>query len=428
MSDNKRIFYACRRAGIAPPVGGSVPAFTTIRGLQSAGITTTFRLEQVFELGQLAIYDNIEGIPDIEVTLEKVMDGFPPAYLLATQRSVAGPTAAPTLVARAPAQCILGIQIFDETLAIAGKEGIAENVSGVSGTDAGITSSGLQTEVHMSGLYVSSVRYQLGVERNVTEGLTLVGNNKVWVLGTADTGNYSSEFQYGGGLWDCPWTNGSIWGGASGVYPAAGFGSGGVARRQDILMDPAQAVAAGSKAYCILPLNIPGVVVSQSGTAAYNLGPTYAQGTFGINPLVSGQFPVHVQTWNVHTDLGREQLHELGRLGTYYRYVNWPVEVVNEIGIIATSGDMISASEEGIYTLASPASGCGLRYNLQNNTIRLALCEGLIIDCGDMNKLRSVGMTGGDTGRGNVEITYTYSNFNEFSVSHPQDPIVAIRP
>jgi len=423
----KRLFYACRRAGIAPGLGDLVPDFKTIRGLQSIGITTTFRLEQVFEIGQLAIYENIEGVPDIEVTLEKVLDGFCPIYLLATQTqagSVSPPTSA-TLAGRAPTQCILGMQIFEEDLAIAGHVGVAES---------GGAQDGLRSEVHMSGLYVSSVKYQCGVDRNITENVTLVGNNKAWVLG-GDTDNFDSAFQYGVGTWDTPWT-GASWP-DGGTSPAAGSGSGGVQRREDILMDPTAAIAAGSAAYAILPMNIPGIVPSPSASPPnINIGcdhfggsvdmTVYGAGTFGINPLTSGVFPVHVQTWNVNVDLGREQLHELGRKGTYYRYVNWPVEVVNEIAVITTSGDMISAAEEGIYKTAG--TGCGLKYNLVAYPIRLALCEGLIVDCGQMNKLRSVGMTGGDTGRGNVEVTYTYSNFNDFTVVHPKDVVTGLRP
>ena len=49
---NKRIFYAVQRAGIAPIDSNN---YATLRGLQTLGVTTTFNLEQVFEIGQLAI-------------------------------------------------------------------------------------------------------------------------------------------------------------------------------------------------------------------------------------------------------------------------------------------------------------------------------------------------------------------------------------
>jgi hypothetical protein len=66
---NKRIFFGCYAAGIAPD-GSST--FTPIHGLQTIGINTSFNLEQAFEIGQINIYQNIENVPDIEVTTEKV--------------------------------------------------------------------------------------------------------------------------------------------------------------------------------------------------------------------------------------------------------------------------------------------------------------------------------------------------------------------
>ena len=38
-------------------------------------MSSNFSLDQVFEIGQLEIYENIEDIADVEVTLEKVIDG-----------------------------------------------------------------------------------------------------------------------------------------------------------------------------------------------------------------------------------------------------------------------------------------------------------------------------------------------------------------
>lgn len=418
----KRLFYACRRAGIAPGIGAQKPDFKTIRGLQSIGITTNFSLTQAFEIGKLTIYENIEGVPDVEATMEKVLDGYCPIYLLATQTqadSTSPPTSA-TLAGRAPTKCILGLQIMEEDISVAGHVGVAET---------GAASEGLRSELHMSGLYVSSVRYSANINDNATESVTVVGNNKVWVLG-GDTGNFNAAFQYGGGTWDAPWT-GASWPNG-GLYPASISGSGGIQRREDILLDPTTAIAGGAKSYSILPIDIPGIVPSPSASpTGINIGngsylTSYAAGTFGINPLVGTEFPVHIQSWTVSVDMGREQLFELGRMGAYYRFINWPVEVTNEITVITTSGDMVSASEEGIYT--NPGVGCGLKYNLKSYSIRMAMCEGLIVDCGESNKLRSVGMTGGDTSGGNVEVTYTYTNFNDFTVIHPKDVATGLRP
>ena len=82
---NKRVFWAIFAAGLA---GDGETTFTEIHGLQSVGINTSFNLEQVFEIGQIAIYENVEDLPEIEVTLEKVLDGYPLIYHLATPNAV----------------------------------------------------------------------------------------------------------------------------------------------------------------------------------------------------------------------------------------------------------------------------------------------------------------------------------------------------
>ena len=45
-------------------------------------MTTTFSLEQAFELGQLEIYENIEGVPSVEMTINRLLDGTAMAYVL----------------------------------------------------------------------------------------------------------------------------------------------------------------------------------------------------------------------------------------------------------------------------------------------------------------------------------------------------------
>ena len=149
---NKRIFFGCYAVGIAPD--GST-TYTVIHGLQTVGITTSFNLEQVFEIGQINIYQNIENVPDIEVTTEKVIDGFPPVYILATRQGTDA-----TLIGRQNAKCAIALSIFGDTS------------SSASGTPI--------TEVDISGLFVSNVAYNFVTDGNFTESVTLVGNNKQW--------------------------------------------------------------------------------------------------------------------------------------------------------------------------------------------------------------------------------------------------------
>ena len=66
MAANKRIYWAVQAVAIAVHGYGQSALLSTshiVRGLQSAGITSTFNLEQVFEMGQLSLYENIQEIP-----------------------------------------------------------------------------------------------------------------------------------------------------------------------------------------------------------------------------------------------------------------------------------------------------------------------------------------------------------------------------
>lgn len=153
MSTNKRIFYAVEQIGIAR-CGSNT--FTSVHGLISAGINTKFSLEQAFEIGQLAIYSNLEGIPDVEITLEKNLDGYPLVYHLATY-----PSTSATLVGRSNAKATVGLSIYTDTQQSA------------SGTPL--------AQCTMSGVFVSSINYNFQVQGNSTESVTLVGNNKTWL-------------------------------------------------------------------------------------------------------------------------------------------------------------------------------------------------------------------------------------------------------
>jgi len=279
MPTNNRIYWACQGVGISPQ--DSV-VFAGVHGLQSIGITTTFNLEQVFEIGQLAIYENIEDIPDIEVTMEKVLDGHPLLYHLATKGSSGS-----TLAARSTQKCNVALNIYDDTY---------EAASGVP-----------QAEVIMSGMYVSSVSYTIPVDGNATEAVTFVGNNKAW-----RTGGYlltGTVLPPNGPGLDTP------------RLPAD---SGGVQRRENLIWD----TVAGANTYTILPTEVEGI--SPSGT----------------NNKSSGVYSAHVQTISVSVDLGREALNELGRKGPYFRYVNFPVEVSTEIELTSSRGDRIDALED----------------------------------------------------------------------------------
>ena len=285
-SPNDRVFYACQ--GVSIQNHGFADDVTTgemIHGLQSVGVTTNFSLEQAFELGQIEIYENIEGTPDVEVTLEKVLDGYPLIYHMATTGiGGAGPSG---LVNRSKQRCDVRLGIFPE------ESNFIDSASSPDGAPA---------EVYMSGMYVSSISYSLTTDGNSTESVTLVGNNKQW-FDNADGKMQAASTNNFDGL-DEPLGLGS-----------ASNPSGGITQKENVLLSG-----------CIFPQTIQGIA-----------GSGYANGVDRI----------HAQSISVSTDFSREDIFELGRKTPYARPAAYPIEVTCDIEAITTSGDFVNAFEDG---------------------------------------------------------------------------------
>lgn len=389
---NDRVFYATQAVAIAPR-GTNPGDYTSVHaahGVQSIGITTNFNLEQVFELGQLEIYENVEGIPDVEVTMEKVLDGYPLLYHMATT-GVGGETIAATdtdkFLPRSKKRCDVRLGIYEEEK--------GNNVGGSAPSGQSTDSTEKQsTEVYLSGMFLNSVSYSVPVDGPATESITLVGNNKQWLhssLATAsggiapfsemalvDSGNQPlAAFD---GL-DEPFAR------TSGNVGGTALASGGVQRREDVLLNLSK-----------LPQSIRGVIGTDRGNA------------------VDGEIPrVHIQSFSCSTDLGREDVLELGRRNPYARTANFPVEVTCDIEAITAEGDFVNALEDGDASLNfTKNSG----ENTPDESIKLVLRGGMVFDLGTRNRLSSVSYGGGDAGGGNASCTYSYTNFNVFEVRH----------
>jgi hypothetical protein len=356
---NNRIYYPIQQVAFRKP---GTTVFREAHGVQSISITTTFNLEQAFELGQLALYENIEGIPDIEVTMSKVLDGYPLLYLLATASDADGTDlTGPTLANRAPAETIMQMGIWSET-------------------DEAVNGSPI-TYVEMSGLTVSSVTFNFPLEDNFSEDVTLAGNVKIW-----DT--------YANGSCPAPWTLAAATGSPNFANnDDAPVGSGGVNRRENMIFATTAGQAADAD-YTRLPGDIFGV--TEGGVKS------------GI---------VHVASMTVSTDLAREDLFELGTRSPYAKTVTFPVEVTCDIEVTSISGDQVSAIDD----CGGAAAVCASAANLSDRTIRIATCEGTRVYLGTKNKLASVTYGGGDAGGGNVTVTYSYTTFNDFTVLHSND-------
>ena len=160
---SNRIYYAVQAVGIKRPtdLAGNYSSSTLakVQGLQSVGMNTNFNLEPVYQLGQIQLYDNYEEIPEVEVTLNKVLDGTPTLYSLAMTPASADGTAS-SLSSLANTKCGFVLKLYPDT------------DSAATGTPT--------ASVECSPAYLSSVSYTFPTEGNFTEEVTLVSNDKTW--------------------------------------------------------------------------------------------------------------------------------------------------------------------------------------------------------------------------------------------------------
>lgn len=333
---NNRIFYACHNVQICGPSGTDVAAnetWYTIQGAQSVGMNTSFNLEAVYQLGQLSLYDNYEETPEVEITVNKVLDGQPTMY----QKSMGQGD----LAELANNRCGIKLNIYPDT--------------DVRTTGVPVAS------VLCQPAYLSTVTYTFPTEGNFTEECTFVSNDKVWLR--------ANDFAWAPDAVDS----------APQLQSPSGIG---IMRRQAFSKDT-------------------------------SIFPTGDLATVPERYWESGGIPASMRFNNitVSMNLGREEIRELGRRTPFYRYISFPVEVTCEIECTANTGDMVGTSEG--------ADGCNTPKLLSEKEIILDFCDGMKIDLGKKNKLQSVNYTGGDTGGGNVLITYSYSNFNDFTYEGP---------
>ncbi len=179
---NQRTFYACQAVALTPQTPNAQGdtftkgSQTFVHGVQSIGFNSTFSVENLFELGQLEIYDAKLTSAEIEITIEKVLDGYKTCYGIISN----GKTA---LTEAAKQRADLDFAIYADT----GNAGVGAK----------------QISIQCTGMYVNNVTYTFPVDGNPTESITLVGNHKSWgngnvtvpaeVTGGTDAGRQSGH-------------------------------------------------------------------------------------------------------------------------------------------------------------------------------------------------------------------------------------------
>lgn len=365
---SKRTYWAITALGIGPEGGGAAASGPKVKeakylnGVQSVGISTNFNLEQVFQLGQLEIYQDVEEVPDIEITIEKVLDDNKTAY----QRCIGQPTwvngafttdlhdgtAKLELTKIQNNKCDAYLTVHPDTAENAGDSGSNGNV---------------ESFVWCSGMYVSSVSFNFPTDGNFTESLTLVGNHKKWYAGGA---SYTLV----------------------GAPTVDSLQTGDVLRRQNFELDtiPASISPGGTAGF-----KDKGHPVIQNITVSTDFGrePINALGQkLPYHRYVT--FPVEV-TCEIEVVINDAMAQDVNAL---------PLTDSNlsEESIIIKIWDESTADVEGDHS--------GL-YAQGSNLVHF-------IDLGTKNKITSITYGGGDTGGANATYSYSYRNFNKLDYKY----------
>lgn len=367
--------------GAVDEVGG---LWEVVRGVQSVGVTTNFVTEQAFQLGQVELYEVAERQPEVEATLEKVLDGTKPMFFMVTD-----PAFNTNIVGKVATYRVdVALGIYADTQDSAANDPVSVAT--------------------LSGMYLSSLTYTFAVDGPSTEEIGLVGNDKLWaLLDTSVSGHpnsISSASTNAGSDEQAP--EGIPLGAFSGLTELAGgtaaaglttvIGSG-VQRREEVDISRS-----------VLPVQIPGVSGAQSvaDVDATTLG---GSGTITVVTANTDNIVDHLQTITMSVDFGREDIFELGSKRPFSKVAQFPIQ---------TSASIETISAEGDLTDAKAGLDCGSDELQQNNTIIVRTCDGLQVDLGDGMFLESIDQAGGGTDGGNLTTTYNYTGFNVFNVTH----------
>ena len=151
---NKRVYYASQ--GVE--VGLSATSGTTVTGAQSVTMNTNFNIEQVFQLGRLAVYDNVVGDPSVEVSITKALDGNPLIYNLAVGNG--------DLVTTSDKTTRVQFSVGKDTINSIGSTGTASVPQAYN-------------SIVCDPIYLQSLSYNFAVDGDFTEEIGFIGLSKV---------------------------------------------------------------------------------------------------------------------------------------------------------------------------------------------------------------------------------------------------------
>lgn len=283
-----RVFYACHAAFVDN---------AHVAGAQSVGMTTTFDLEPVFQLGQVKPVDIMNLAPTVEFTVTRALTDTSGTIWNGNFIDNVG-----------PASRTVCLSIGDDTSPL-------------------LTST---ASVQCTGAGISGATYNFPVDGIFTEEITFFADNKTLGggcgnLGAADTTSKAKTRQH-----------------YSGGAPS---------------------------------------LVTSSG---------------------------NLTNISISTSVGREQILRLGKFEAVHNYANLPAEVTVEFEVSATT------AEGAVWgTVAACASPTGDSFDKENIVLNMCGKTFRMDDC----KLSNVSYGGGDTGGGNATITFTYTTYNNLTVT-----------
>lgn len=326
---NKRIFYASHAVQIVSDNVGAVDAVAgaVVQGAQSVSINTNFSLEQIFQLGRLPVYDFVNNDPEIELTLNKVLDGYPLIWNLALGE------ASVSLVGGANTTCNITLGVGRDIDDQVNNALVAPDY----------------TDILMTGMFMNSVNYTFPTEGNLTEEVGFIGSHRTAIA----VPNIITD------------------------GPEFGSPNTTVFRRQNVTT-PAQ-------------------------------GATWPTAVLGRR----------CSSISIAASLNREKMYALGAFQPFHRFVNFPLEITSTFETIAVDANADANLE--IEIVDPTLCGGGLDRTKEEIVVKICDAQGdatYVFDLGSGNKLQSHSYSGGDTGGGNVNETFTFVTYNDLTVTY----------